>query len=289
LPKAWCDDAERRAEARIPEAVRFQTKPQLAQQMLARAWGEGIPMQWVVADSTYGNSPGLRNFIRDQHRSYVMEVPQTLHVRLAKAAPPQAVSELVSPLEAQQWRRLAFGFGEKGLNFYDWAAIRVTPTTDEVGEQWLLLRRSLENDEITYYLSNAPVSTPLEVLAEVASARWCIERLLEEAKGEAGLADYEVRHWQAWYRHITLSMVAHTWLTLVRHEERKKTVLAGMADGQFGRTAQVAEYPVAASGAQCCLPVEVAGVAAQETSASHSVPLPRHAPSERFPSIRFAA
>ncbi len=222
LPKDWCEDAARRAEAHIPEAVSFQTKPQLAQQMLARAWGEGIPMQWVVADSTYGNSPGLRNFIHEQQRYYVMEIPQTMHVRLTDEAAPQAVSELVSTIDVRQWQRLAFGFGEKGLNFYDWAAIRVTPTTDDVGEQWLLLRRNLETGEITYYLSNAPVSTPLETLAEVASARWCIERLLEEAKGEGGLADYEVRHWQAWYRHITLSMVAHTWLTLVRHEERKK-------------------------------------------------------------------
>jgi SRSO17 transposase len=261
----------------------------LAQQMLARSWGEGIPMQWVVADSTYGNSPGLRNFINEQHRYYVMEVPQTLHVRLVVGGPSQAVSELVSTLEAQQWQRLAFGFGEKGLNLYDWAAILVIPTTDEVGEQWLLLRRSLENGEITYYLSNAPVETSLEVLAEVASARWCIERLLEEAKGEAGLAEYEVRHWQAWYRHITLSMVAHSWLTLVRHEERKKKILAGVADGQFGRTAQVAEYSVASSGIKCCLSVKVVDVAAQETPSDHSLPLSSHAPVEHSSCVQLAA
>lgn len=112
--------------------------------MLGLSWGEGIPMQWVVADSTYGNSPRLRNFIHAQHRYYVMEVSQTMRVRLAAGKPPQAVSELMTMLEAQQWQRLAFGFGEKGLNFYDWVAIRVIPTTDDVGEKWLLLRRHME-------------------------------------------------------------------------------------------------------------------------------------------------
>jgi len=289
LPKEWCEAAERRAEAHIPEAVSLPTKPQLAQQRLARAWGEGIPMQWVAADSPYGNSPGLRNFIHDQQRYYVMEVPQTLPVRLVAEAPPQAVNELVGTLEAWQWQRLAFGFGEKGLNFYDWAALRVTPTPDEVGEQWLLLRRTLENGEVTDYGSNAPVSTPLETLAEVASARWGIERLLEEGKGEAGLADYEVRHWQAWYRPIPLSFVAHPWLTLVRHEERKKTVLTAVADGQFGPTTQGVEYAFAASGVKYCFSGQMVAVAAQETAASHCVPLPGHAPLHRFASVQFPA
>src|SRR5579871_721446 len=92
LPQDWCEDAQRRAEAKIPGGVEFATKPQLAHRMLARAWAEQIAMQWVVADSTYGNSPGLRNFIHEQHRYYVMEIPKTLHVRLSAEEPAQAVS-----------------------------------------------------------------------------------------------------------------------------------------------------------------------------------------------------
>lgn len=221
LPQDWCEDAERRTEAKIPPEIQFATKPQLAQKMLARSWAEGIAMQWVVADTTYGNSPGLRNFIHDEKRYYVMEIPKTLHVRLSAEQSAQAVSAVVSTLAPTQWTCMAFDFGEKGLIFYEWAALRVTSTTDQVGEQWLLLRPSDEG-EITYYLSNAPLDTPLHTLAEIASSRWRIELLLKEAKKEAGLDEYEVRYWHSWYRHITLSMMAHTWLTLLRHEEREK-------------------------------------------------------------------
>jgi SRSO17 transposase len=75
LPKAWCEDKERLLAAKIPEAAQqFKTKPQLALELLARSWSEDIPMQWVVADTTYGNSPGLRQAIAKQGHYYVMEL-----------------------------------------------------------------------------------------------------------------------------------------------------------------------------------------------------------------------
>ena len=101
------------------------------------------------------------------------------------------------------------------------------------GEQWLLIRRSVgEKPECKYSLSNVPADTPLAELAAVALSRHPIEQLLEEAKGEAGLADYEVRHWHSWYRHITLSLVAHTWLSLIRHEQREKKPVARLDEFQ---------------------------------------------------------
>jgi SRSO17 transposase len=83
LPKDWCEDETRRSEAKVPPDVRFATKPELAQAMLARAWVEQIPLQRVVADCTCVNSPDLRNYIHTQIRYYVMEVPKALHVCLA--------------------------------------------------------------------------------------------------------------------------------------------------------------------------------------------------------------
>src|SRR5258708_2621485 len=241
LPKDWCADAERRAEVKVPEEVTFATKPELAQKMLARAWAENIPLQWVVADSTYGNSPDLRNFIAAQNRYYVMEVPRTFHIRQVDGWVAQEACELVKTISPEAWRQLALGLGEKGPNFYHWTALRARPTTDEVGEQWLLIRRSLsDSNDLTYYVSNAPADTPLETLVAIASSRWRVEQLLEEAKGDAGMDDYEVRYWHSWYRHITLSMVAHTWLTLLRHDERKKKLPTGLVDFQLCRTAQVA-------------------------------------------------
>ena len=59
----------------------------------------------------------------------------------------------------------------------------------------------------------------------VAGTRWAIEEPFEESKGEVGLDQYEVRRWDVWYRHITLAMLAHTYLTTIRRhpmEQREK-------------------------------------------------------------------
>jgi SRSO17 transposase len=87
-------------------------------------------------------------------------------------------------------------------------------------ERWLLVRRSISNPtERAYYFSNAPPETPLGTLARVAGARWPIEQCFEEAKGETGLDHYEVRRYHGWYRHITLSLLAHTFLAELRRRE----------------------------------------------------------------------
>ena len=88
---------------------------------------------------------------------------------------------------------------------------------------WLLARRSVSDPEdIAYYLSNAPVEATLMELARVACIRYTVEQCIEEAKGETGLDEYEVRYWHSWHRHITLSMMAHAWLASIRHKELGK-------------------------------------------------------------------
>jgi hypothetical protein len=100
-------------------------------------------------------------------------------------------------------------------------------------DAWLLARRSISDPtEIAYYLSNAPLDTSLLTLAQVAATRYTVEQCIEESKGETGLDEYEVRHWHSWYRHITLSMMAHTWLAVTRSKAGEKT---GVRPG-IGRT-----------------------------------------------------
>lgn len=192
LPQEWCADQERRAEARVPESVAFQTKPELAQQMLARAWEEGLPLQWVLGDTTYGNSPGLRNFIDVHERWYIMAVPCSAHVIPAGTEQAQAAQDLVATLPSDAWQRWALPGGEKGEIVYDWVALRVTSTTDAVGEQWLLIRRDIHDTTgLTFFLSNAPADTALPLLVRVASARHHVERGNHQFNNLANL-DYSV-------------------------------------------------------------------------------------------------
>ena len=94
-------------------------------------------------------------------------------------------------------------------------------------------RRGINNpDDYQCFVSNAPLETTLVELAGVALTRHSIEQLFEEAKGQTGLADYEVRHWQGWYRHITLSLLAHTFLKLIQHQQREKKPFAHLVELQ---------------------------------------------------------
>ena len=87
---------------------------------------------------------------------------------------------------------------------------------------WLLARRSLANPgALAYYVCYGPAGTTLEELVRVAGTRWAKEECFEEAKGQVGLDQYEVRRWDGWYRHITLSMLAHAYLSLIKHQARE--------------------------------------------------------------------
>jgi SRSO17 transposase len=239
LPKAWTDDRERCQAAKIPDEVDFQTKPEIAQVMLENAWTEGIAMQWVTGDTLYGNAPGLRHSIHAHQRYYVMEIGQHHRVTLASGQPIK-LSDMPEVLADADWERLCFRLGEKGILADDWQRQQVIleADADVIGEQWLLVRRSgKQQPTYRFYLSNAPLDTSLDDMVAVSHSRHRIEDLFREAKSEVGMADYEVRHWHGWHRHMTLVMLAHTWLKLVQHREREKKSTAIRVPCELGRIA----------------------------------------------------
>ena len=97
--------------------------------------------------------------------------------------------------------------------------MKIRPLQESAKGYWLLARRSIAKPtELAYYVCFGPAGTTLAELARVAGTRWAIEECFEEAKGEVGLDEYEVRRWDGWYRHITLAMLAHAYLTVIRHQ-----------------------------------------------------------------------
>lgn len=227
LPKGWCEDGERRQQVGIPDDITFQTKPQLAQQMLQVAWDEGIDVRYVTGDTLYGNSPDLRTFIDNSDHFYVLGIGSNHHADYKGIR--QALSHLIHRIPDDQWQQLAMTLAETGWVGYDWVAVRVTLDKEATDEQWLLIRRSLsEATEFDFFVSNAPDDTALTELAAVASMRHEIEQAFEEAKGQLGLADYEVRTWHGWHRHMTLCFLAHLWLTLLSIDEREKKATTSM-------------------------------------------------------------
>jgi SRSO17 transposase len=226
LPEGWAQDADRQAEAGVPETVAFATKGELAQQMLARAFAAQVPLAWVVGDTIYGGDE-LRRWLETQGRSYVLAVPCT-HGLWTVGRQVEAQT-LVADVPESAWARLSAGAGSQGPRWYDWTLLALPYDAPPGKSHWLLARRSVSDPaERAYYRVCGPAQTPMPEIVQVAGRRWCIESAFEEAKGVVGLDEYEVRKWDAWHRHITLCQLAYAALVVTRarvaQEEEKGAV-----------------------------------------------------------------
>jgi SRSO17 transposase len=212
--KAWARDAARRAEAGVPEDVVFRTKPALAKAMIERAHAAGVPFAWVAGDEVYGGDPKLAAWLEDHRIGYVLAVSCDHQVRTP--AGKLRVDDLAGRVPRRGWQTLSCGEGAKGPRLYDWAVIDTIEVRDGAGTpRRVLIRRSLADpDELAYFVCHPPNPTPLRVFVQVAGARWTIEECFQAAKNEVGLDHYQVRLWHAWYRHITLAMLAHAFLAV---------------------------------------------------------------------------
>ena len=225
LPEEWTTDRVRCREAGIPDEVGFATKGELAQQMLARAFAAGVPADWVVGDTVYGYDE-LRLFLEEREKNYVVAVPETHSVWVQGR--PQPVGLLAALLPPEAWVVLSAGQGSKGPRLYEWAWLQLPQQAEGTSERtrWVLIRRSLSDpSKRAYYRAAGPAQTTLPELVAVAGSRWKVEEGYEQAKGEVGLDQYEVRTWRAWYRYVTLSLVAYAALAVLRrqaHELEKK-------------------------------------------------------------------
>lgn len=217
LPEEWANDKERREQAKVPEKVKFATKPQLAQKLLSDVFDAKVPAAWVTADSVYGDDPGFRSVLEKRSKSYVLAIRSDL--RLSWEGGKIRASTLARRLPETAWQTLSAGEGAKGPRLFAWAYLPLDAPEQSGFVYGLLARKSLSDpNEIAYYWVFAPKGTSLTTLVRVAGTRWTIEILFESAKGEVGLDEYEVRSWHGWYRHMTLCLVAHALLAVLRRE-----------------------------------------------------------------------
>jgi SRSO17 transposase len=219
LPQSWALAFDRRREAGVPDEVTFATKPQLAQRLLARALAAGVRVPWVTADEVYGSDAVLRRWLEAQPQPYVLAVRANERVWISTGARLRQVTAAqgAALLRRGAWQRLSAGEGTKGLRLYDWALQPLVGPSEPGWGRWLLMRRKLsEPTALAYDVVCGPIDTPIAEMVWVAGSRWAIEESVETAKGEVGLDHYEVRRWTGWYRHMTLALFAHAYLTGTR-------------------------------------------------------------------------
>jgi SRSO17 transposase len=253
LPEAWFTDAyaTRRTRCHVPTELTFQSKPQLAAAMLQSIGREGLlPFKYVVADCLYGNSPdfldavdacvGVTTFVAIPADTRCwLQRPQTTErtyhykgetrakrVVVAPATDACTVAALAARLPASAWYRRQVAEGTKGPLIYAFARQRVTLCKDSLPERtvWLVIkRREGAEPAYSYYISNAPASTPLRTFVWLSGLRWAIEQCFEEGKIELGMDHYEVRKYPGWHHHMLTTMLAHFFLWRLKLRLGKKS------------------------------------------------------------------
>lgn len=225
LPRSWTGDRNRRSEAGIPTGIRFATKTTLAKRMLGRAFAAGVPSRWVVGDSAYGRSHALRRWLEERHRPYALMVPKTNAVQYQGRR--LTAEKLAAQLPETTWTPVSSGMGAQRERVHDWACLPLSERCPAGLQRWLLMRRSPDDPEdLAYYLACGPEATAMGELIRVCDARWQVEECFAQAKGEVGMDQYEVRTWTAWHRFVTLCMVAHALLVVLRAQAMNPVVEA---------------------------------------------------------------
>jgi SRSO17 transposase len=217
--KGWADDPERRRAAKIPGEVPFLTKPEIARRMIARALDAGVPCSWVLGDAVYGADKRRRMMLEERGTPSLLAIRgndklwSVLDGHIGQHKP----EALAKALPGEAWQRLSAGSGAKGERLCDRAWARLFRLQEPPWDHWLLVRRSIADPtDLAYFVGFGPDDTTLATLARVAGRRWIVEECFEAAKQEVGWADYEVRSWRGWHRHVTLAMLALAFLAALR-------------------------------------------------------------------------
>ena len=245
LPKDWAKDKKRRKKCGIPKEIHYQTRHELALDML-KTNGKYLPHKWIAGDDEMGRSSRFRRDLRVLDEQYLLDVPSNTNIRDLETQCPaysgrgrlpkqpfQRADAWRDSLDKDAWARINVRNGEKGPLVLEIVKRRVVTRIErscrDVTEELLVVTRSLDENgkmKYDYHLSNAHPETPLDELARVVKAEHRIEDCIKRSKSEAGLSDYEVRTWTGWYHHQTLSLIA-TWF-LVRETRRGEKIYSGV-------------------------------------------------------------
>jgi SRSO17 transposase len=241
LPEEWTKNKKRCKRAGIPKEIRFRTRHELALEML-REHRVALPHRWVTGDDEMGRNSHFREELRAMNEQYLLAVPSNTLVRDLDATPPPSQGSgrpRTVPFQradnwmkaANNWTQIEVRPGEKGPLVVEMMKARVQAKLGRRNgpEEMLVVFRERQGDDTfkhDYCLSNAPFNTPLKELARVLGAEHRIEECLRRAKGEAGLAQYQVRTWKGWHHHQTLTLLATWFLTHEKRRGEKKSPLS---------------------------------------------------------------
>jgi SRSO17 transposase len=292
LPKDWAKDKRRRAKAGVPAEVRFQTRHELMLDMLDEH-GSVLPHAWIAGDDELGRSSRFRQQLRERNERYLLAVPSNTLVRDLKAPEPSStkagrarkapflrVDRWCAAVPEKAWQTIDVRDGEKGPLVVQAVRTLVQARTEGKASnvmEILVVFREKQGDgtwKHDYLLSNAWVTVPLQEFAWVFKAEHRIEECLQRAKGEAGLADYQVRTWEGWHHHQTLAVLA-TWFLTQEARRGKKTDPRADSAASTRDDRPVAEWDVEMHSPGAYSPDDESPIEAERRSAALSLASPQ--------------
>jgi SRSO17 transposase len=209
----------------------FQTKPELALEMVKQVTAAGIPYSWVTGDCVYGDYDALRLWLEEQGKGYVLCVSSKEYLVMGEQK--FSVSAVLKMLDENKWFSASCGGGSKGERVYDWQLLDL-PAVPMVVEGWrrqMLVRKSRGDGALLAHVCFAPKTVSVQKLVEVAGVRWTVEMCFAESKSEVGLDHYEVQSYLGWYRHVTFACLAHALLTVLSGRSLDTVSLQGHDPG----------------------------------------------------------
>jgi SRSO17 transposase len=231
LTKDWAADETRRLKAKVPEDIRFKTKPEIALEHIHWACETGLPGDMVLLDAGYGHDSKLRDGITALGKVYAAGIqPQTLVWAPGKRpgrAPKKgrrdapdtiSVKELALGLRTKAWRTIEWREGTNERLCSRFARVRVHVASgheqaEKPAKEWLLIEWPEGEDAPTkYWLSTLPKNIPFRDLVDAAKLRWRVERDYQELKQEVGLGHFEGRGWPGFHHHATLCIATYGFL-----------------------------------------------------------------------------
>lgn len=241
LPQEWTDDPDRCRQAGVPEAeIVFRKKSELGLEMILQARKKQIPFKFVDMDAHYGQQAWLLSRLERENVEYMAEIPSDTRVYLVYPAvgiperkgnrgrkPTKTRVLDGQPIEVRslldtdklKWAILKVRDTARGELWIRFAALPVYRLEDELPVAqpvWLCLRQELDSGEIKFAFSNALLNSPIKTLADKMCTRYWVERAIEDAKGLAGLDEYQVIGWRGWHHHMTMTMLAMLFLVTLR-------------------------------------------------------------------------
>ena len=245
LPDTWIQDPQSLDQACVPEGKRKKRKKwEIALELLDRLKKKNLPYKILTMDAGYGISKEFLGKLDERGEKYIAQIPSNQSVwpadvqvfrsvtagKLWKydhlknpAEKPLRIDSLAHKIPAKKWKTVRLQTRERRqVKVY---AVRVREVQIRYyypgREMWLLIEKE-QDGNLKYYVSNMPERTSPNKMIQAAHARWNIEQGYQQLKEELGLDHFEGRSWPGLHHHITLTFMAHVFLSSLQVRSQKK-------------------------------------------------------------------